>query len=81
VISNARSSTNIRVASVSVDDFRAKRSSRPTESQVESSYTRQGPGIPALRPVQNSRTLADFPVLISPDGVSQFRVVKQLVPA
>ena len=41
--------------------------------------TPQGPGIPALRPDQNSWTLAGFPALIPPDGVSQFRVVKQLV--
>jgi hypothetical protein len=36
--------------------------------------TRQDPGIPALKPDQISWTLADRPILISPDGVSQFRV-------
>jgi hypothetical protein len=39
-------------------------SSRPERSEVEGS---------------NRQTLADISVLISPDGVSQFWVVKQLV--
>jgi hypothetical protein len=48
-------------------------------SEDRSSKTRMGQPTSQSNSVLETRTLADLPVLISPDGVSQFRVVKQLV--